>query len=391
MTTYGARWIFPADGPPIANGTIAIEGDRIISVGARSASKESSNILASAAGSETIDLGHVAILPGFVNAHTHLDLSDAAGLYSPTPDYLAWLKQVIAHRRQQTPESLKLGVAEGIRQLIRSGTTLVGDIATQDASWDALRGAPMNSVSFFEVVGMSPARAQQFFEQARSKPAISPHAPYSVRASLLEQLAPLPWVRWAMHLGEFREEADLLERRTGPFVAFLDELGIWNREAPAASWRDIVNLPWSTPPLWIHGNYLAPTDVTQGTIVYCPRTHAAFGHPPHPFRDFPGVCLGTDSLASNPDLDILAEARWLASHHPDIPGEMLLRMITLHGAEAMGYGMYHGSLKPGKSANLVVLPLPDRDETDPYRLVFASDIPVSRSMFQGEWIVLEDR
>src|SRR5439155_6487571 len=97
------------------------------------------------------------------------------------------------------------------------------------------------------------------------------------------------------------------------------------------------------------------------SVVYCPRTHAAFGHAPHPFREFLArgvrVALGTDGLSSNPDLDILAEARFLHRKHPDLPGATLLRMLTLFGAEALGWAGETGSLEPGKAADLVVLPL----------------------------------
>ena len=112
------------------------------------------------------------------------------------------------------------------------------------------------------------------------------------------------------------------------------------------------------------------------SIVYCPRTHAAFGHPPHPFREFLArgvrVCLGTDSLASNPDLDILAEARFVHRRYPDFPGDALLRMVTLSGAEALGWADEAGSLEPGKSADFVAVPLPDRDAADPHELLFAA-------------------
>jgi cytosine/adenosine deaminase-related metal-dependent hydrolase len=128
------------------------------------------------------------------------------------------------------------------------------------------------------------------------------------------------------------------------------------------------------------------------TVVYCPRTHAAFGHPPHPFREFlkrgVRVALGTDSLASNPDLDVLAEARFIRERYPDFPGDQLLRMATLAGAEGLGWADKTGSLTPGKSADLVAVPLPDRGEGDPHELIFGgSDPPGSRrrSMWRGLW------
>jgi cytosine/adenosine deaminase-related metal-dependent hydrolase len=125
-------------------------------------------------------------------------------------------------------------------------------------------------------------------------------------------------------------------------------------------------------------------------VVYCPRTHAFFGHPPHGFRDLLArgvrVALGTDSLASNPDLDLLAEARFLHRLYPDVPGAQLLHMATLAGALALGWGDEAGSLAPGKSADLAVLPLPPAGDTDPHELVLDSDLPVSAVLCRGRWV-----
>jgi cytosine/adenosine deaminase-related metal-dependent hydrolase len=90
-------------------------------------------------------------------------------------------------------------------------------------------------------------------------------------------------------------------------------------------------------------------------------------------------------LASNPDLSVLAEARFLHEQFPDVPGGMVLRMITLSGAEALGWDRETGSLTPGKSADLLVLPLPPEDGNDPYDLVFHSNLSISKVMWRGRW------
>src|SRR5439155_3542819 len=107
--------------------------------------------------------------------------------------------------------------------------------------------------------------------------------------------------------------------------------------------------------IFVHGNYLDPATAFLPTqsLVVCPRTHAAFGHPHHSFPQMRvRVALGTDSLASNPDLDILAEARFLRRHYPEVAPAAILRMLTLSGAEALGFDAITGSLTPGKSADL---------------------------------------
>jgi cytosine/adenosine deaminase-related metal-dependent hydrolase len=194
----------------------------------------------------------------------------------------------------------------------------------------------------------------------------------------------------AVHLAETEAELTLLSERAGPFVPFLQDLGVWEPKGLAKSMENVLSR-FKSPSLvlFVHGNYLNPTAPipSNGSIVYCPRTHAAFGHPVHPFRELLArgvrVALGTDSLASNPDLSILEEARFLHRRYPDLPGEVLLRMATLTGAEALGWQKETGSLTPGKSADVVVLPLPDQDDVDPYRLVLSSERAVQQVLWRG--------
>jgi aminodeoxyfutalosine deaminase len=336
--TLTARWIFPVDQPPLPRGTITIQGDRIVSV--------------DKAGTRTadIDLGNAAILPGFVNAHTHLDLSDALGRCPPTPDFTAWLRAVIAHRRRQTPEDVAKAIDTGLAQCLRYGTTLVGDISSGGMSWERLTESPLRAVVFYELLGLSMDRAQtswvqtmQWIDDRRSTKTcvagLSPHAPYSTSDWLFQKVADYTdfgtsWggeydCKVAIHLAESVAELLLLENKSGPFVEFLSELGVWNPEGLVPNLQKILDYRFSRGALFIHGNYLSPSAKLPGFLVYCPRTHAAFGHPTHRFREFGNpVALGTDSLASNPDLDILAEARFIHEKNPDFPGAILLTMAT---------------------------------------------------------------
>jgi cytosine/adenosine deaminase-related metal-dependent hydrolase len=381
--TYAARWIFPIDAPPLERGTITLCAGKIVAVGIRKAG---------------VDLGNVAILPGFVNAHTHLDLSGARGQCPPCADFTQWLRQVIAFRRSRTPEQVQADIAAGLAEALRFGTTLIGDIAAGGASWPILSQASCRSVVFRELLGLSEERARQSLQDAahwltqhRSGAhciaRLGPHAPYSVRRTLYAVLR-TQRVPIATHLAESQAELELLRTHRGPLVGFLKELNVWDPTGLAADPLDVVRaLPRG---IFVHGNYLdraTPFLPTQSLVV-CPRTHAAFGHPHHPFPLMDvRVALGTDSLASNPDLDILAEARFLRRPYPEVAPATLLRMLTLNGAEALGFDAITGSLTPGKSADLVVLPLPNDERADPHDLVLDSALPVERTMFRGEWRV----
>lgn len=388
--TLTARWIFPVSQPPLERGTITIQGEHIVAIEPHGARPPN------------VDLGDAAIVPGFVNAHTHLDLTGLRGLAPPTSDFTAWLRMVIAHRRNRTPEQVQADIRTGLAESLRYGTTLLGDISGDGGSWNTLSAAPLRAVVFREMLGLTEERAAKTLAEsdawqaahratASCRPGVSPHAPYSVRSSLFLAAAGRG-IPAAVHLSETAAEAELLGHRRGSFVSFLQELGIWAPDGLADDADHVLRMfNGLSPALFVHCNYLRPDAPipSNGSIVYCPRTHAAFGHPPHPFREFlkrgVRVALGTDSVASNPDLDLFAEARFLRHLYPDIDGTALLRMATRSGAEALGWDDETGSLDVGKSADLVVLSIAPKPANDPHAQLFAETSAVQRVLFRGQW------
>ncbi len=140
----------------------------------------------------------------------------------------------------------------------------------------------------------------------------------------------------AIHLAESEAERELLVDNAGPFVPFLQELGVWDPLGLAKSPEHVIRLAAGAgPTLFVHANYLAASAAipSNASIVFCPRTHHAFGHPLHPVADLLArgvrVALGTDGLSSNPDLSILNEMRFLHADRPDLAGETILKMGTL--------------------------------------------------------------
>lgn len=388
---YTARYVFPVSELAIPNGVVVVRGTRIEAIEPRGRFCD-------------IDFGNSAIIPGLVNAHTHLDLSGARGLIPPTdPDHFTdWLRGVIAYRRTRTPEQVQSDIRTGLAECLSNGTTLIGDIASEGASWDSVANADVRAVVYHEMLGLSEQRAnaagiaaQRWVDSHRGNnccmPGYSPHAPYSARWTLCCGSDSMN-ARYSLHLAESPGEMELLQNHSGPFLTFLNDLGVWDVSGVGGLSQLLTPSRLIGNYLFVHGNYL-PYDCCEyltglHSIAYCPRTHAAFGHPPHPFREFRKrgvrVCLGTDSLASNPDLDILAEARFVHRRYPEIPGSDLLRMVTLAGAEALGWANEAGSLEPGKSADFVVIPLPDVDIDDPHELLFAQHPGIRFTYFRGE-------
>jgi cytosine/adenosine deaminase-related metal-dependent hydrolase len=392
--TLTARWLFPVTGPPLPGGVLTIAGGRIFAIEPHGRRAD-------------LDLGDCAILPGLVNAHTHLDLTGMRGLAPPSPDFTAWLLQVIRHRRQRSPQQVQEDIHRGLVQCIRTGTTLLGDVSGDGGSWDALAASPIRAVVFRELLGLPEDRAaaawQSFLRWRENlsstpncRPGVSPHAPYSARLSLYRAAASAG-VPLSTHLAETRAELQLMAEQQGPFVDFLSGLGVWSPDGLASGPREILDLcKGKAAAAFAHGNYLTENESIpeNAAVVYCPRTHAAFVHSTHPFRELlrrgVRVALGTDSLASNPDLDLLAEARFLHANHPDVSGDVILRMATLAGAEALGWADETGSLEAGKSADLVVVPLAGAPGDDPYSRLLDSDLPAMLVMCRGRWLSTSD-
>jgi len=283
-----------------------------------------------------------------------------------------------------TPEIVAEAVRAGIAQSLAAGVTTIGDITRRPAwSRKPLAATPIRAVSFGEVIAMGRLRIQlnERLEAAASMEhqsdrlgvGISPHAPYTVELDGLRACAerarrmnaPL-----CIHLAETAEEEAFTRSRSGRFKEFLQEMGIWDEDIPLADCSP-VELCQTTGVLGkrtviAHGNYLSDGDIKMiaesgSSVAYCPRTHQAFGHPPYRFREMLhagiNVCIGTDSLASNPSLSILDELRFLHQRHPDVAAHDLMAMGTIRGAAALGFEDVIGSLTVGKAAGLVVIPL----------------------------------
>src|SRR5262249_8302352 len=142
--TVRARYLIPVEGAPIEDGCLTMQGPRIGWLGP--ADQRSAEV----------DLGNVAVVPGFVNAHTHLELGPLAGSRPAfgAEDELSWLRQLIAQRRQATDASYRVTAAENLRTSIEAGTTLLADSTTAGLSWGPIAGAPVRAVVFAEVIGL---------------------------------------------------------------------------------------------------------------------------------------------------------------------------------------------------------------------------------------------
>ena len=388
MSTYSlqARWVLPIDHPPIAGGVVTVSDGLIVEVGRRPV-----------VGSPLHDLGDVVLMPGLVNAHTHLEFSLLdTPLGRPDMSLPEWIQLVISSR-QRSQRDPSAAVLAGMRESLRCGVTTLADIATCSTVVDRDSIAP-NLVCFQEAIGFSSARVDSVLEDVRCRldnvaghlaVGLSPHAPYSVHPRLLKRLVALATQQQlpvAMHLAESPEEGLLLSDGEGPFRELLEARSMWDADAipPGSQTLDYLKILAPAPrTLVVHGNYLSSAEIglvaehrQRMYVVYCPRTHAYFGHPAYPLDELraagASVALGTDSRASNPDLNLLAEMRFVAKHHRNLSPTQIVRMGTLGGAEALGLDGVTGAITPGRRADLTAVPCPGKVE-DPAAAVLADE------------------
>jgi cytosine/adenosine deaminase-related metal-dependent hydrolase len=373
-----AAYLFDEHGGLLRDAFVRLEGGQIAAVGRRR----------DVDGNVDEDFGDCVILPGLVNAHTHLELGYAAGRCPPSADFLAWLQALMSEIRdaEDRPGVIEKAVIAGLRDALRSGVTLLGDITREPRRTRPVLAGPEIRpavVSFGEVIAVGRLRGECEERIATAGDAtlggdtlhigLSPHAPYTVEPRCLRTCAREALARglpMCIHAAETEAEVRLALRGDGPLRDFLTALRIWDDQVPTAGCRPIELLDQcqclSPRTLLAHGNYLEDHEIEllaqrQVSVAWCPRTHAAFGHPPHPFRRLRAggvnVGLGTDSLASNPSLSLLEEIRFVHREHPDVAASDVLTMATSAGARALGQGDVTGRLRPGLRADLAILAL----------------------------------
>jgi cytosine/adenosine deaminase-related metal-dependent hydrolase len=389
MTAYRASWVCPIDRSPIKDGIVSVDAGRIVSVREPGTGSREP---------EVHDLGNVALLPGLVNAHTHLELSWLRGRVPPASRFTDWVKMLFAIRGRPDGGMSAEQVApirEAITELQWTGTVAVGDISNTLAAVGPMREANLDGVVFHELLGFK-ERDGALLESTRglraaastagARVSLAPHAPYStslelfgaIRAAVSESACPI----MSVHLGESAEEVEFLEKGSGAWRGMLELIG---------AWRDDWQVPECDPVAYLdrHGLIDEKTLVIHGvqfgdralarlaeigaTLVTCPRSNqwVGVGYPPIErfYRSGVRVAVGTDSLASVEDLNLFSELktmRWLA---PDVPAGRILESATLAGARALGLGSELGSLSPGKRAEMIAVKLPGQvDDVEEFLL-----------------------
>jgi cytosine/adenosine deaminase-related metal-dependent hydrolase len=367
--------IYPVASPPIAHGAILIDRGKIVALGADSSVPMPDN-------HASLDFPDAVLLPGFVNVHTHLELSSLRTIECPS--FYDWIQTVRAEKARLGSEEFVAAATQGLHDAWRHGITTVADTGDSGAAAQVLAALGGRGVVFLEVFGPHPEQANDAVQGLENALAsyrplasdlltigISPHAPYSVSGPLYHNVARLSQregLPVAVHLAESRAEVDLVTNGSGPFANAWHRRGIPKPQlarSPVAYLRRWGVL--EVAPLVIHAVQVDSDDVrllaaAGCAIASCPVSNHNHGHgspPLHRFREA-GIRLGigTDSVASVGTIDIRRDGR-LARDLLDTSSAEVVEMLTLGGARALGLERLVGSLDVGKCADLCVMRLPN--------------------------------
>jgi cytosine/adenosine deaminase-related metal-dependent hydrolase len=335
---------------------------------------------------QVVDWGSAVIMPGMVNAHTHLELTNPGDHRLPHHCFADRIQQFLSMRGLRTQETRRASAREGVRLALSSGTTMVGDFGSGAVSRAAAEEGGLKGVLFEEMMGFSKDQAEEALSKLSRLPelpdtgflleqGISPHAPYSASPDLYRHAAEIArrsGKLLATHAAGTMEEIEFLEKGSGRFREFLSASGIlpasWVPPGlPPVPYLDSLGILGSNC-LLIHCNCLDRESIqrilkTRSSVVYCPRLHEDSGCGDHPVRQLLdsgiNVALGTGSLACNTSLSIIDEMRFLYKKRKDIKAEEIFRAATLNGAAALNRGASLGRLRRGYWADMTVLALPE--------------------------------
>jgi aminodeoxyfutalosine deaminase len=374
-----SRWILPIDRPPIAGGWVEIDGAHI------------TRVASGAPPPGAHDLGDLAVLPGLVNAHAHLELSWMAGLVPSSSSMDEWIRTLLRVRRLGAPggaSTAATAAREAARAMAETGTMLVGDVSNTLQTPRVLADAGLGGVVFHELLGFNAVDPAGMVRDARHKAmaaesdvahasvpirvALAAHAPYSVSPALFHEIAmhggdgPL-----AVHLGESAEEIEFLRTGRGPFRDLLEMLGVWTAtwDVPACDPVEYLRRVGYLQPglLAVHAVHLRDDALETlrragATLVTCPRSNVWVGaglpRVAHFYASGVPVAVGTDSLASVATVNLFDELAELRRVAPDVAAASLLESATRVGAEALGFGAAFGTISPGKRAALIGVAVP---------------------------------
>jgi cytosine/adenosine deaminase-related metal-dependent hydrolase len=384
-TIYCADWVLPVATSFLQRGAVAVDGRTIVAVGGVD------DLRAGYPGAQLVDFGQAIIMPGFVNAHCHLEYTAFRGILDDE-EFGDWILQLVDVKASLTLEEYLCSALLGVLETISSGITTTADVTYTGSSLEALKRAGLRGTVYQEIFGIDDTHLEETLADMherlerlrREAPAqvgvgVAPHATYTVSSRLYQAVARYGrenGVKLASHVAESKEEATYIRSGSGKFAHdFREKMG----------WERMLVQPYGVSPVkylqqWdvfgpdflaVHCVQTSVDDIrilrqNDVAVAHCPKSNAKTGCGVAPLRDLlhqgVRVGLGTDSPASSNIMDMFDEMRTalflqraVERDVSALDAEQAVRMATLGGAEALGLAGEVGSLEPGKVADLIAV------------------------------------
>jgi len=381
MQIYAASCLLPINGSPVEGGALAVENGLIKAVG-------SLNDLRKNFSAPVHEFPGAVLLPGLVNAHTHLELTQfpdwlpTSGFEGSYCSYVDWIIQVIKVKRQVGLAALAASLLQGLNLSLQSGTTMVGDILSERQLIPLYKNTPLSGRVYLEFIGQDKSRYSPYLDtmerdlysiQQNFLPGIAPHSPFTVSQALLKSLLSVARARnipITMHLSESEDESQFFADTSGKLSEKLYPFVDWEEYLPepmritSTEWLDSSGA-LAPDFLAVHGVHLTSGDIKMlhdrgASVVLVPRSNHNLDVGKAPVKELLNagipLSLGTDSLASSQSLSLWDEMKFLLDTFPhSFSPEDAINMATIGGAKAIGRDREAGTLEPGKRADFIVM------------------------------------
>ncbi|WP_316737828.1 amidohydrolase family protein [Pedobacter aquatilis] len=367
---FSADWIFPVSIPPIKNGTVAVNASgEIVKLFTEEESKDLN-----------VQKLKGAIVPGFVNTHCHLELSHMLGQIPEQTGLVEFVKLIIKSR-QSSEEQILLAVENANKQMFENGIVAVGDISNQIGSKETKLKSKISYYTFIEAMGFNPERAEAIIEHVKQleqdflplPSSIVPHAPYSVSPQLfklIEDLAAQKHNFISIHNQETTHENAFFQDKKGDFLELYRFLGLdigFFEATGKSSLQSFLPYISNLKTLLVHNTVSNKEDIdfakqTNPNLYWCLCPNAnlyienSLPDVDLLIKENVKITLGTDSLASNHQLNIMAEMKTL-QQKKNVSFEKILKWATLNGAEFLALDKDLGTIEIGKKPGLNLIQL----------------------------------
>lgn len=375
MRKISAHYIFPVTSPPVKNGVLILDDNEKV-IGIEQIDKNHEN--------SSVEFYNGVIVPGFVNAHCHLELSYMKSKIEQGIGFAGFIKNLVKIRDNENNEKILDFIEKYDNIMYKKGVVAVGDIVNTDYTIEIKKNSNIYYHSFIEIFASNPLLAEKTmlhglkmlsrYNENNLSASISPHAPYSISPKLFQMIYNF-YIQLSIkhpvsiHNQETQDEDKMFANKTGSVAEFIKsagtDLSIFPYNLSSSLAYTTKYIPNDFPIILVHNTYTKKPDLDllkdfkKYNLCLCPKANIYIENRLPDIKILESctenICLGTDSLASNNTLDILEEMKVISENYPQISFQKLLEWATINGARALLIDNSFGSFEPGKRPGVVLI------------------------------------